>query len=170
MREDARRTAGAGLAVLTVAVIAGFAGGALAHKVKSKTIELSHPWVRAMPSGVTVTAGYAKITNTGAEPDSLIGAALDGAAEGTLHAAVTEGDATSMRSLKDGIELPAGATVTLSTGGAHIMFTGVAKPLEPETYVPGSMTFKKAGKIKMEFYVEPLAEGAGPDAPTEHKH
>lgn len=149
------------------------AGPAAAHKVHLKSIDISHPWVRAMPGGATLTAGYAKITNKGKEPDRLIAASLKDAARAELHETLTEDGINRMRPLVGGIEIPAGATVTLATGGLHIMFLDIAKPLDEETYVPGSLTFEKAGKLDLEFYVEPLTGRAGEATSSssgEHHH
>ena len=142
---------------------------AAAHKAHVKSIEITHPWVRAMPCGTTLTAGYAKITNKGEAPDRLIAASLEGALKAELHETTTANGVSSMRAVAGGIEIPPGATVTLATGGLHIMFLDVAKPLEAETYVPGSLTFEKAGRLDLEFYVEPLAPKANAAA-EQHAH
>jgi copper(I)-binding protein len=41
---------------------------------KVGALEVASPWSRATPKGATVAVGYMKITNTGAEPDRLLGA------------------------------------------------------------------------------------------------
>lgn len=136
-----------------------------AHEVTAKGFKISHPWVRAMPKGMSVTAGYAKITNTGKEADKLLGASMEGVEKAELHTTIMEGDVAKMRPLAEGLVIGPGETVELKTSGAHIMFMGVAKPLVEDSYMPGSLVFEKAGKVDIEFAVAPVA---GTDAGHEH--
>lgn len=155
-------------AILVVVALLAYASPcAQAHEVKHKTISLKHPWVRAMPRGATETAGYVEITNKGAKPDKLVEAGLESAASAELHVSVVEDGVARMRRIEDGIVIPPGETVTLASGGSHIMFSGLKRPLEADEYVDGSLTFEKAGRMTIEYYVEPIAgsEDAAPDGP-----
>jgi copper(I)-binding protein len=72
--------------------------------------------------------------------------------------------------LRDGIPIAAGQTVELKPGDIHIMFTGLTSPLDEDTYVDGTLTFQKAGKIAVEFFVEPIdATAASRDRHDQHK-
>ncbi len=64
-----------------------------------------------------------------------------------------------MRPLPDGVAIKPGETVELKPEGAHIMFLNLKTSLDADQYVDGSLTFEKAGKIDVEFYVEPAADG-----------
>ena len=139
-----------------------------AHEVTAKGFKISHPWVRALPKGMTVTAGYAKITNTGKEADKLLSASMVGAEKAELHTTIMEGDVAKMRPLAEGLVIGPGETVELKTAGAHIMFLGVSKPLVEDSYMTGTLVFEKAGKIDIEFAVAAAAEGAA--AGHEHHH
>jgi copper(I)-binding protein len=143
-----------------LSALLGFAAApALAHKVKSKTIELDHPWVRMVPGEAKSAAGYVKITNTGKTDDRLIGVSLDGAGAGELQGGT--GEAGSMVEVTGGIRIPAGGTVALEAGGAHIMFSKLRSELESDSYADGSLTFEKAGRMPIEFYVEAAPDGSG---------
>lgn len=142
-------------------------GPATAHEVTANGFKISHPWVRALPKGMTVTAGYAKITNTGKEPDKLLGASMEGAEKTELHTTIMEGDVAKMRPLAEGLMIGPGETVELKTSGAHIMFLGVTKPLVEDSYIAGTLVFEKAGKVDIEFAVTAIA---GADAGHEHHH
>lgn len=148
-------------------VLAMASGPGLAHKIKTKTIALSHPWVRVLPAGASATGAFAKISNTGAVDDRLIGASIAGAKAAAIHAGGAGG---AMETAAAGIVIPAGGVVTLSGDGGHIMFSGIEAPLAEETYVAGSLTFEKAGRIEMEFYVEPAAESGAGSTPPAHRH
>ena len=60
-----------------------------------------------------------------------------------------------MQELTGGLEIPAGATVELKPKSLHIMFMGVNQELVPDTIVNGELSFEKAGKVKIEFMIEP---------------
>jgi copper(I)-binding protein len=131
-------------------------------------MHITHPWVRETPKGSTITAGYAKIKNDGKEDDRLIGASLKSAEKSELHATAIEEGVAKMRALPDGIAIRRGETVELKPGAFHIMFLGLKRPLSADEYVDGSLMFEKAGKVSIDFYVEPLASEQGPNDGGEH--
>ena len=46
---------------------------ALAQDYTAGSLKIAHPWARATPKGAPVGGGYLSITNTGTEPDRLVG-------------------------------------------------------------------------------------------------
>ena len=68
-----------------------------------------------------------------------------------------------MGELADGIEVPAGGTVTLAPGGMHIMFMKLKQPFVEGTAVPLTLTFEKAGSVDVELSVA----GVGATAPAQ---
>jgi copper(I)-binding protein len=140
---------------------------AIGHELRTGILVIVHTWVRATPPGGTVTAGYGKITNMGTEADRLIGASLSGAQNGEIHSTTVSDEIVKMGPLRDGVPIAAGQTVELKPGNLHIMFTGLTSSLEADTYVDGTLTFQKAGKIAVEFFVEPLGQTA--PSHTHHK-
>ena len=155
---------------LALAILSLSASGAAAHEITQKGIEVMHPWVRETLKGTDVAAGYAKIKNTGKKPDRLVEASLKGAAKGELHETVVEENISKMRPLTEGIVIPPGQTVELKPGALHIMFLGLKTSLDPDQYVDGSLSFEKAGKMEVEFYVEPLAGTNKPDDKGTQSH
>ncbi len=160
------------LAAIAIAATAG------AHEIKAKTLQIDHPWIRATPKGSAVTAGYLTVSNHGKAADRLIGASLQGAGSAELHETTIENGIARMRPLRDGMELGAGQTVSLEPSGRHIMFFDLTTSFEADTYVDGTLTFEKAGKVPVEFFVEAgtgkphHSAPAGPEtAPTgNHDH
>jgi copper(I)-binding protein len=74
---------------------------------------------------------------------------------------VMEGDVAKMRELPDGIEIPPGASVELKPHSLHIMFLGLKKPLNEKESFEAELTFEKAGKVTVEFEIEPMdADGS----------
>src|SRR3954462_1328161 len=70
------------LAAPTTGAPADFQAGAL---------RIGQPWSRATPKGAQVGAGYLTITNTGSEPDRLIGGSLTDAGRVEIHQDTIEG-------------------------------------------------------------------------------
>jgi len=53
------------------------------------------------------------------------------------------------------LEIPAGGTVSLEHGGYHIMFMGLMAPLTEGQMVKGALIFERAGRVEIEFQVDP---------------
>ena len=60
----------------------------------------------------------------------------------------------TMRPLPDGLEIPAGGEVKLEPGSYHLMFKELRAPAAAGQKFPGTLTFEKAGTVKVEFAVE----------------
>lgn len=141
-------------AVLGLAATAFVTAGAWAHAFTVGDIEIGHPLSRATLPGAKVAAGYATLKNNGTEPDRLIGVSAEIAGKGEVHEmAVTDGVMT-MRPLKDGLEIPAGAEVKLEPGSYHIMFMDLKAPAVEGEKFKGSLTFERAGTVEVEFAVD----------------
>jgi copper(I)-binding protein len=132
---------------------AGAAGG---HEFKAGQLVIVHTWVRATPPGATATAGYGKITNMGTVADRLISASLSGARRAEIRSTTVRAGIVNMRPLRDGVPIPAGQTVELRPGHLSIMFSDLTSSLDQDMYVDGTLTFEKAGRIAVEFFVEPM--------------
>ncbi len=126
-------------------------------------LEISGGAVKAMLPGAKVGGGGFSIRNDGAHADRLISVESPAAGRVELHEMTMENDVMKMRKLDDGIAIPAGGTVELTTGGLHLMFMEVAKPFAAGETVPVTLTFEKAGKID---YVLPVGAAGG----SGHKH
>ncbi|WIJ24908.1 copper chaperone PCu(A)C [Devosia sp. RR2S18] len=141
-----------------------FATPALAHNgvVHLGPIDISLPFARATLPNAPVGGGFLTIENTGAEADRLISASSPAAAEVQLHEMAMDGEVMRMRQLEDGIEIPAGGTVTLEPGGLHIMFMGLREPFVEGEEVPVTLTFEQAGSVEIKLPVLAVAADAAP--------
>ncbi|PZP40704.1 MAG: hypothetical protein DI585_00310 [Pseudomonas fluorescens] len=135
---------------------------ALAHDFSAGSLTINHPWTRATPTGSTAAAGYATITNKGTKADVLTAATVEGAGHTMLHSTVTRDGVAHMNHLENGITLAPGETVTLQPGGTHIMMMKLAKPFKAGELVKGTLTFREAGTVNVEYKVE----AAGAKAPA----
>lgn len=128
--------------------------------VKVGPITIEAPWFRATPKGAKVAGGYMRITNSGPEPDRLLGGTLDVANRVEIHEMAMEGAVMRMRPLTGGLEIRPGETIALAPGGYHVMGLDLRGGLVEGQVVQGTLQFQKAGIVKVEYVVRPI--GAGP--------
>ncbi|MFT4185285.1 MAG: copper chaperone PCu(A)C [Rhizobium sp.] len=110
-------------------------------------LDISGGYVRAMLPGQPVGGGYITIHNGGKSDDRLTSVTSDAAGKVELHEMKMEGQIMKMREIKGGVAIPAGATVTLSPSGMHLMFKQVKEPFKQGGAVPVMLMFEKAGMI-----------------------
>jgi periplasmic copper chaperone A len=150
---------------LIAAVVLIPGAGAVAQQFKANAITVDQPWTRATPPGAKVTAGYMTITNTGSEPDRLVGGVLpEGRFE--LHEMKMDGNVMQMREVKEGLEIKPGQKVELNPDGYHAMFVGLTKPIKKGEAFKGQLRFEKAGLVDIEYQVE----DPGSPGPQHHHH
>lgn len=105
------KTQALGLALFFAAVGTVHAEGRLA---------VHDAWIRAMPPGATMAAGYATLSNDGDAPVTILTAQSDAFRSTTLHETIVSGDVSKMRETHRLVVAP-GATVKLEPGGRHLM-------------------------------------------------
>ena len=131
-------------------------------QVTAGSVAIKDAWLRATPNGAKVAAGYITLRNSGSSEDRLTGASLDTAPKGEVHTMTMSGGVMHMKRLDDGLAVPPGATVTLKPGGDHLMFFDPSAPLKEGQSVSGTLTFAKAGTVKITFAVAGMAAKSAP--------
>lgn len=154
------------IAILAATLAMTMSSAALAHDYKIGSIEIDHPWTRAMPPGAKVGGGFMVITNAGSEPDRLVGLSSPRAARGEVHEMTMQEGVMKMRELQDGLEIAPGATVELKPGGYHVMFMEVTEGFKEGEDIPATLVFEKAGEVEVEF----KAAGVGEKHAPAHTH
>lgn len=136
------------LAASTAALLV-FVSPAFAHNgiVQLGKITISAPFMRATLPNAPVGGGYVTIENTGSEPDRLLSVKSGVSDDVGIHEMQMDGDVMKMRALDNGLEIPAGARITMGPGGYHLMFMHLKQPLVEGTKVVVTLTFEKAGTI-----------------------
>jgi copper(I)-binding protein len=147
------------------AVLAALALPAQAADVMAGKLKISAPWARATPKGASVGGGYMKITNTGSEPDRLVGGATAISKEFEVHEMTMDNGVMKMRPVAGGLEIKPGQTVELKPGGYHVMFVGLKQQLTQGEHFNVTLEFAKAGKVDVDFAIEGLGavHGGGGD-------
>ncbi len=136
-----QRIAGLILGMLCSAVV--FAGTA------ADAVTVSDPYVRAMPPGQPNSLAFMRLTNGSDQDFALVGA------EGTvskaleLHTHIMSDGMMQMKKI-DKIDLPAGKTVMLETGGLHVMLIGLNQDLKPGDSVSLTLVFNDGSKKQLD--------------------
>lgn len=154
--------------VLAAAALAvSLSTAALAHDYTVGSLKIDHPWARASAGKAANGAAFLSVVNSGAD-DRLVAAETPVADRAELHTHTMENGVMKMRQVEGGIAIPAGQTVMLQPGGLHVMLFGLKAPLKEKDSVPLTLTFEKAGSVKVDIKVESLSAGAQPQ-PQQHK-
>jgi copper(I)-binding protein len=122
-----------------------------AQQVKAGDLVLDHAWARATPSGAKVGGGFLTIENKGAAPDKLMGASSPAAGKIEVHETAMNNDVATMRPVNGGLSIAPNQSVTLAPGGYHLMMMDLKGPLKKGDKVPMTLTFEKAGDVKVTF-------------------
>ena len=142
-------------------VAASLAMPALAGDVTAGSLIISAPWARATPKGAGVGGGYMKITNTGTEPDRLVGGASGISSRFEVHEMSMADGVMKMRQLTGGLEIKPGQTVEFKPGGYHAMFMGLKQQLVQGQRFKVTLQFEKAGKVEVDFAIEGIGAQTG---------
>ena len=110
------------------------------------SLEVDRAWARLQPPSSRMTGAYMEIRNPTAEPDALLGASCDGAERVELHVMEETNGTMTMRHVER-LEVPAGSSLRLAPGGAHLMIMGLAERLEVEQVLRIELAFERAGKL-----------------------
>ncbi|MGB3455895.1 MAG: copper chaperone PCu(A)C [Litorimonas sp.] len=102
-------------------------------------VTLSDPYIMAPLKGRDVAAGYFVAENDGAAA-RLVAATSPVAEVVELHTHSMEGGVMKMREV-EGVDLPAGESVTFEPGGLHLMLFGFNRE-EGQTEAPVTLTFE----------------------------
>jgi copper(I)-binding protein len=119
----------------------------------SPDIQISDAWARETVAGQSGTAAYMTIANRGSSDDRVVGVSALPPVTASLHETSTSGGVSSMRPLEGGLEIPAGGTVVLKPGGAHVMISGLAAPLRRGETLKLTLRFERSGYKFVDFRV-----------------
>ena len=128
----------------------------------AQTVEVKDAWVRASVPSQKATGAFMKITSK--EDAKLVAASSPVAGVVEVHEMKMEGDIMRMRAVAGGLDLPAGKTVVLKSGGYHVMLMDLKTALKKDSTVPLTLVFKDAkgveSKVELSVPVAVTAPGA----------
>jgi copper(I)-binding protein len=131
-------------------------------------ITVSGAFTRATLPDAPVGAGYLTIENAGVSADRLVSATSEVTPIVELHTMSTVDGVMKMEHLPEGIDLPAGETVSLAPGGLHIMFIGPNQPFNEGECVELVLNFEQAGDLPVQLNVGPVGAREAPMAHADH--
>jgi hypothetical protein len=118
--------------------------------------------VRTSVQGQKATGAFMKITAK--DGSKLVSASSPAAGVTEVHEMKMEGDVMKMRAVVGGLDLPAGKTVELKSGGYHVMLMDLKAALPKDSTVPLTLVFKDAkgveSKVELKVPVAAVAPGA----------
>ncbi len=133
-------------------------------------LSITGAYTRAMLPQAKVGGGYLTIENKGAAPDRLVGGATEAAKAVQIHQMKMEGEMMKMGQVDSGLEIPAGGTVALTTGGDgyHLMLMGVGTPFKEGECLQLTLKFEKAGDVPLVLNIGGTAADAAPEGHAHH--
>ncbi len=151
------------LAVLLTAVALPSA----AHDYGQGDVSIEHPWSRPTPPGIMMGVGYMTIHNTGDSDIVLKSLDTPRAARVSIHQSLTQDGTMRMRSLKEGLTIPAGGSVELKPLSYHLMLEQLSQPLKVGERVSLTLTFDGAPDMEVELSVDSM-EASHQDMKHDH--
>ena len=104
------------------------AGVARAQDYSVGSIKIGQVWTREVPPASKVAGGFMTITNTGTEPDTLVGGSLVGAGKLEVHEMAMVGGVMRMRELKPGLVIKPGEPRSCSSPAPITSCFSISKP------------------------------------------
>lgn len=144
----------------TFSALLGLAGPTWAQEAKPAGVSIVAPWARATPGGSKIGAAFLELKG-GAADDKLVAAKAPVASVVELHDHIRDGNIMKMRRV-EAIPVPAGKSVVLKPGGLHVMLIDLKEPLKEGAVVDLTLTFEKAGEIKVSVPVQKVGAMGGP--------
>jgi len=144
------------LALTAIALVPLAAG----HGVKSRSIEIVHPWVHETPAAGGDVPVYMVLKGLGRSGDRLIGASTPMAESVELRMPGKAGTPSMIAVPSIGVGPK--ARVELKPAGPHLLMQKTAKPLAAYDSFRMTLVFERAGRIEVEVLVEEAAVVAPP--------
>lgn len=141
------------LATLAAALL--FSAPLWAHEITVGDLQIIHPHIPQPAASAQAAGGFMAIVNAGSESDRLIGVESDIAAKSEVHESKVDENGVGTMTHIDALEIPAGETVSLERGGYHVMFMGLKAPLVEGEMHKAVLIFEKAGRVEIEFQIDP---------------
>lgn len=140
------------VAILRLAV-AAMCLWAQAATAGEQTLSFADAWIRAVPPGMGMTAGFGTLRNDGKADIVLTAFSSPEFADVSLHRTEEVDGVSRMRSVPS-LTVPAGAEVELAPGGYHLMLMKPLRALEASQSVTVRMTAEDGRAFAFEVSVE----------------
>ncbi|MGH6835771.1 MAG: copper chaperone PCu(A)C [Methylocella sp.] len=141
--------------LLAAALAIGLAFPGAAHQETAGKLKIGHPWIREAAEGAPGTyACIIEIENDGDEPETLLGASVDGAGTGVLYQIIEKDGHFSSTIAEHGLLIAPHGSVELPPDKYQFKFGKITKPLTADSMVEGTLVFEKLQSVPIHFMVE----------------
>ena len=110
-------------------------------------------WVRALPTGSRMTAGFGTLSNPGPDPLEIVGFTSPEFGDVSLHRTEVENGMSTMREVKT-FRIDPGSRLVLEPGGYHLMLMMPAGDVQAGQTVVLAMTLADGRTFSFEVPVE----------------
>lgn len=116
------------------------------HVPPGEAFEVTDPWIRPSPAGVTVGAAYLTLRSRGGDRLRGVSVSDSVAASVEMHEVLADrAGALRMRRV-EGVDLAPGEAVEFSPGGRHLMLIDLRRPLRPGMRIELHLDLERAGR------------------------
>ena len=154
----------AAVAALTLSI----APAVQAHEIEAGDLQIIHPSIPQPLTRSMSAAGYMVISNDGDTDERLLAIEVPIATSAQIHTTIHGTDGVARMEHVEALDIPAGDVVKLERGGHHVMLIGLSKGLVEGDMVEATLVFERAGRVAVEFMVDPARGAHGSDGG--HKH
>lgn len=112
--------------------------------------QIQQGWIRLLPGGMPMHAGFGRIDNACAQPVTIVEVKSVSYGDVELHESRNVEGVNRMRQLKELRIAPKGAAV-LKPGGMHLMLMNPVKPVKPGTRIAIVFTLSDGREMLGEF-------------------
>jgi periplasmic copper chaperone A len=141
---------------LAAALSLGLTTPGSAHQEVVGNLKIGHPWVHEARAGAPGTyACIIEIKNDGDEPETLLGATINGAGTGVIYQIIEKDGKFSSKPIGHGLLIRPHASIELAPTTYQIRFGKIAKDLTEDSMVDGTLVFEKMHSVSVHFMVEP---------------
>jgi periplasmic copper chaperone A len=143
---------------LAAALAIGLASPGSAHQETAGNLKIGHPWIREAAADAPSTyACIIEIENDGDEPETLLGATVDGAGTGVLYQIIEKDGKFGSKIVEHGLLIKPHGSIELPPDKYQFKFGKVTKALTEDSMVDGTLGFEKRGilfNVPIHFMVE----------------
>ncbi|GHB97280.1 copper chaperone PCu(A)C [Thermomonas carbonis] len=116
------------------------------------TPQVKDGWIRLLPGGMPMQAGFGRIDNNCAMPATIVSASSPAYASVELHESKRVDGVNRMREVPE-LRIAPDRAAVLQPGGLHLMLMKPSAPLKPGSRVVVEFTLKDGRKLLGEFQV-----------------
>jgi len=139
--------------LIVVCALATTLFSACGPSVERPELTFESAWIRALPPGMKMTAGFGRLKNHGSQSIELNSYSSPSFGDVSLHRTELVDGMSKMREVKR-LEIPAGGTVELAPGGYHLMLMMPTGPVETGAEVTVQLTAVDGRSFNFDLVVE----------------